>query len=84
MNTNQVKLIRQYKNVSQTEFADWLGVSLSAISQVEAGHRYVSDNLAAKIAHKFDVNDPDFIEYVGRVKQTSNFLTNGCAHTIPR
>lgn len=76
MNSNQVKLIRQYKQMSQTEFSKWLGVSLAAIGLVEAGHRDVSENLAAKIAHKFDVKDTDFIEYVKRHKQTADFFKN--------
>lgn len=74
MNSDLIKGIRQYKNVSQESFAEWLGVSTSAIALIEAGHRSVSDNLASKIAHRFDVKNVDFIEYLKRKEQTSAYF----------
>lgn len=71
-----VKDIRHYKGMTQPQFAEWLGVAESSIAQVESGHRRVSDRLAAKIALKFDVSDPDFIKYLERKNNAYNYFFN--------
>lgn len=76
MKGDLIKIIRQYKNMTQPQFAEWLGVAESSISQVESGHRQVSEYLASKVALKFDVADPDFIAYRERRKHTSDYFFN--------
>lgn len=66
--------IRHYLNLTQPEFAEWLGVSPASIAQVEANHRNISESLAAKVARKFDVTDKDFIEYRKRKAQTRDYF----------
>lgn len=76
MERNLIKDIRNFKGMTQPQFAEWLGVAESTIAQVESGHRNVSEALASKIAHKFDVANKDFIEYQQRVKQTNEYFFN--------
>lgn len=66
--------IRHYMDLTQPDFAEWLGVSPASIAHVEANQRNISDSLAAKIARKFDVADPDFVEYRKRKAQTRNYF----------
>ena len=74
MKGNLLKEIRQFKDMTQEQFADWLGVSLSSIALVESGHRGISENLENKITHKFDVTDPNFIEYKKQRKKTGDYF----------
>ncbi|MEI3606907.1 helix-turn-helix transcriptional regulator [Pseudogracilibacillus sp. SE30717A] len=76
MKGNLVRTIRHYKGMTQPQFSKWLGVAESTIAQVEAGHRNVSENLASKIALKFDVTNANFIAYRERREQTSNYFLN--------
>lgn len=66
MNPETVKLIRWYLKMTQEQFAKHIGVTYSTLAEIEAGSRRVSGNVEGKIAHKFDANDPEFIEYIQR------------------
>lgn len=68
MDGNYVKAIRLYLDKSQPEFASMLGVSLSSIAMVEAGHRSVTDRLRFKIAKHVEL-DEDFYEQFQRFKK---------------
>lgn len=63
MDVDLFKDIRYYKQMSQVEFAKWLGVSPPTVSLFEAGHRNMSEATKAKLAHKFDTTDADFQAY---------------------
>lgn len=74
MKNELIKDIRHYKGMTQEQFAKWLNVHYSTIALTEANYRDVSDNLASKIALKFDVTDEDFIAYRERRKKARNFF----------
>lgn len=57
-----MKDIRLFLDMTQKEFAKWIGVSLASVSMIECGQRSVSDSIKAKLAHKFEVTD-DFLQY---------------------
>lgn len=74
MRNELVKEIRYYLGMTQHEFAEWLGVNYSTIAAVETNYRNVSDKLAAKIALKFDVTDPEFLAYRERRAKTWKYF----------
>lgn len=76
MENELVKDIRNYKGMTQKQFAEWLGVHESTIANVETKFRQVSSQLASKIALKFDVSDEDFIAYRERKKQAHDYFFN--------
>jgi len=76
MKNEMLKDIRLYKKMTLREFADWLDVSLATVSMVESGHRNVSENLASKVAHKFDIYDKTFREYAKRRRQVTDFFSD--------
>lgn len=76
MRNELVKDIRHYKNMTQEQFAQWLGVHYSTIAVTESNHRKVSDNLAAKIARKFDVTSDGFIAYLERKRKADDYFFN--------
>ena len=65
MNLDTFKDIRHFKEMTQQQYADWLGLSLSSIAMIESGQRRVTDNIRGKLAHKFMITD-EFIEYQER------------------
>lgn len=76
MKSAQVKTIREFKGMTQPQFAKWLGVASSTIAQVESGHREVSEALASRIALKFDVTDRSFLDFKKRKQQTHAYFFN--------
>lgn len=66
MDNKTFKLIRWFLKMTQMEFSEYLGVTYSTVTAIENGERGISENVEGKIAHVFDANDPDFIEYVER------------------
>ena len=68
MDKEKMKTIRAYLDMSQSQFAEYIGVSSSTISMIEAGHREVSDKLTSRIARKFEVTD-DFIQFLKNRKR---------------
>jgi len=51
-----IKKIREEADLTQQEFADALGVSVTLISMVESGQREVSKKLVRQIAEKLKVH----------------------------
>lgn len=68
MDRDLFKSIRYFKGMNQVDFAKWLGVSTPTVALFEAGHRPMSEATRAKLAHKFDITDAEFIEYRERRK----------------
>lgn len=59
--------------MTQPQFAEWIGVSESAIALVEAGHRKPSPHIIGKVAKKFDVSDDDFLEFLDRKQKAAAY-----------
>lgn len=66
MDRELFKAYRYFKGMNQVDFAKWLGVSTPTVALFEAGHRNMSEATRGKVAHKFDVTDPDFQAYLKR------------------
>jgi len=66
MDIETMRAIRHWKGMTQEQFSRWLGVSTPTVALFEAGHRNLSEATKGKLAHKFDINDADFIEYKKR------------------
>ena len=60
-----MRAIREKENLTQSEMAIKIGISLSLIKQVETGHKQVSINLAKTYALWFNTS-LDYI-YFGKV-----------------
>lgn len=75
INNRTFKDIRQYKNMSQREFAEHLDVSLATIALIETDRLNVTDRIQSKLAHIFDVTDDDFLVYIKRKRDIERLLT---------
>lgn len=53
----RLKEIRKYKNMTQQQFADTIGVTKSAISNIENGNRGVTEHMIKSICREFNVNE---------------------------
>jgi len=76
MNKELLKDIRLFKGMTQEDFAKWLGISRMTIALIESDQRNVSDAVAGKLSHKFDVTNDDFLEYRKRRANTNNYFFN--------
>ncbi|MEH6940922.1 helix-turn-helix domain-containing protein [Bacillus sp. JJ722] len=56
-----IKRLRQNKGMSQRDFAKLLGISRSALAQIESGYKQVTSDITAKINHSLP---QDYIEKV--------------------
>ena len=74
MKRETIKELRGYLDMTQAEFSSYLGINVSTIAMIEAGHREISEATANKIAKKIDVNSPEFKEYRERRKNVYKFL----------
>lgn len=74
MNKELLKDIRLFKEMTQEQFAEWLGVSRITIALIESDQRNVSDTVASKLAHKFDVTSDDFMAYRKRRANTRDYF----------
>lgn len=63
--------IRTFLEMSQPDFADYLGVSVSNIGMIEAGKRRISRQMMGKIAKRFE-ETPEFKKYYERTKRLTN------------
>lgn len=57
MNGNLLRQIRMREGMTQEEFGAKLNLSKSAIANIEAGRRPVSDKVRARLAQKFVVDE---------------------------
>ena len=55
MNT-RIKMIRQYENLTQSQFADKIGLSRNYVAMIEIGQRDPSDRTISDICRIFNVN----------------------------
>ena len=53
----RVKELRKYYNLSMEEFGERLGVTRSAISNIESGNRSVTDQMRRSICREFNVSE---------------------------
>jgi antitoxin HigA-1 len=74
MDALTVRAIRLFFGLTQEEFAERLGMSLSAISAVETGKRAVTKNLRVRIAQKFDVDDERLIDAIRKSKTAEKYI----------
>ncbi|MNJ58841.1 Helix-turn-helix domain protein [compost metagenome] len=57
MNGKTIQAIRLANGLTQREFAERIGVVISTLAMVEAGHRKVTDSLRFKIARHFPIDE---------------------------
>ncbi|CAN7225395.1 helix-turn-helix transcriptional regulator [Rossellomorea sp. LjRoot5] len=68
MSNEKFRMVRLFLDMTQQEFARHLDIAYSTVYGIEAGNRRVSDKVAAKIAHKFEITD-EFMAFADRVKR---------------
>lgn len=57
MNKETFKAIRLHKDMTQEQFGELLGMSKSAIANIEAGRRSISDRVRARLVQKVEFDD---------------------------
>lgn len=57
MDREALRAIRIFNDMTQSQFAEALGVSHSCIAAAESGYRNVSDNLRVRVAQRFGMSD---------------------------
>lgn len=62
---NRISKIRAELELTQTDFAEKLNISKSAVSHMERGERAVTDRTLADICEKFNVNRGWLVDGVG-------------------
>ncbi|WP_338452318.1 helix-turn-helix transcriptional regulator [Niallia oryzisoli] len=67
MNARQLKLIRLFSGLTQKEFAQEIGVAENTLAKCEASIIEVSTATKAKVLRKYDLSDPEFIEFTKRM-----------------
>lgn len=73
MNGSIIALLRYQTGLSQQEFADKVGLSLSVLSKVEAGFLPVSKRTKVKIYKVCQIDD-DFMELVKKMSLYDKLL----------
>ena len=71
-----IKQIRNHLNMSQTEFADWLGVSFATVNRWENGHA-VPNKLAQTKLYEVcsEKNIPVYEMILDKIKQTTDNIS---------
>lgn len=57
MNRHIFKAVRLQLKKTQSEFADFLNISLSSVAAIETGRRGISDTVRARLAEKIAVDE---------------------------
>lgn len=70
MRKETFKLIRLYSEMTQKEFAEYIGVSRGTISLIELGQRSVTPAVRAKLAAKSNLDD-SYFEYIEKYHRLS-------------
>ena len=86
----RLKILRKNLNLTQTEFADSIGVKQSTIATYEAGRNIPSDPVITLICQRFSVNEDwlrtgegePFVE-LSRDAQITRFVGEAMAGTAP-
>ena len=68
---DQVKLVRKEADLTQTQFAERLGVKQNTIAQIEIGRREPSEQLILAICREYNVNGDWLRTGVGEMFTTS-------------
>ncbi|MGG1849516.1 helix-turn-helix domain-containing protein [Bacillus wiedmannii] len=68
MDKRMFKYVRLYKNMTQTEFARLLGVSLATVGRIETGSLKLTSKVKAKLVSNFEF-DKDFFSFVERYEK---------------
>ncbi|WP_307453305.1 MULTISPECIES: helix-turn-helix domain-containing protein [Chryseobacterium] len=71
--SDNIKDIREQKNLKQIEVANYIGVDKSAYSKIEKGTRSLAIEELQKMAQLFDMNTDQIINYDGSIPKRSNF-----------
>lgn len=58
---DNMRILREQKNMSKSELAEYVGVSHAAISYFESGQKMPNAVTAAKIASKLDTTVEDLV-----------------------
>jgi transcriptional regulator with XRE-family HTH domain len=66
---NNIKHIREQKNLKQIEVANYIGVDKSAYSKIEKGVRSLAVEELQKMAQLFDMTTDQIINYDGAIPQ---------------
>jgi len=66
---NNIKAIREEKNLKQIEVASYIGVDKSAYSKIEKGQRALTVEELQKMAHLFEMTTDQIINYDGKIPQ---------------
>lgn len=72
MSGEELRIIRNYSNKTQEEFAQLLGVGAPYLSQMECGHRLVSRRVKVQLAKHFEVSP----EYLDTLKNFKGFFAD--------
>ena len=86
---NQIRMYRRVRGRSMQELADFLGVSLSAVSKIEKGYRRIDQEQLVRIAEFLDcplqeifVNEassqPDVVQAWRREQERRNRVNERC------
>lgn len=70
MESSKFLAVRCYLNLSQSQFAEFLGVSAGTVAKIESGTLQVSGRMRGKLAAKFDFDDA-FLAYYINFNKTS-------------
>ncbi|WP_335358701.1 helix-turn-helix domain-containing protein [Bacillus sp. JJ1127] len=62
------KFVRLYKNMTQVEFACYLGVSLATVGRIETGSLKLTSKVKAKVVSNFEF-DKEFFSFVERYER---------------
>jgi transcriptional regulator with XRE-family HTH domain len=57
MDREALRAIRIFHGMTQSQFAEALGISKSCVASVESGYRNVSDNLRVRVAQRFGMSE---------------------------
>lgn len=70
MNGEKFRAIRLWKDMTQQEFADLLGVSVATVARIESGSLDVSSRIKAKIVSRVNLDD-DFLNFYEKMRLIS-------------
>lgn len=70
MDGEKFRAIRLWKGMTQQEFADLLGVSVTTVARIESGSLDVSPRIKAKIVSRVNLDD-DFLDFYEKMNLIS-------------
>lgn len=70
MTGDKFRAIRLYLNMTQEEFAKFLGISKATVGRIESGSLKVTPRVQAKLAARVDL-DMDFFNFYEKLRKIS-------------